>query len=150
MGGMGRRHLYARAAEALFDQFDWMLSGGAGEPGRAVVETMIADTCWRLGCRGRNPPEWMPTHLYGILNDESMIEGWLKIKMRSRRVAVQAGGQNVTDRGPLAANRWEVENEELRGPRLWERGAGAWSEAEPCTYSRLLAGKGLILYGGMM
>ena len=26
MGGMGRRHLYARAAEALFDQFDRMLS----------------------------------------------------------------------------------------------------------------------------
>ena len=46
MGGMGRRHLYARAAEALFDQFDRMLSGGAGEPGRAVVENMIADTCW--------------------------------------------------------------------------------------------------------
>ena len=59
------------------------------------------------------------------LNDESMIEGWLKIKIRSRRVAVQAGGQNVTDRGQLAAQSWEVENEELRGPRLWERGAGA-------------------------
>ena len=144
MGGMGRRHLYARAAEALFDQFDRMLSGGAGEPGRAVVENMIADTCWRLGCRGRNPLEWMPTHLEGILNDESMIEGWLKIKIRSKRVAVQAGGQNVTDRGPLAAGRWEEENEELRGPRLWEKGAGAWSEARPCTYSRLLAGKGLI------
>ena len=126
-GGARRRHLYARAAEALFDQFDRMLSGGAGEPGRAVIENMIADTCWRLGCRGRTPLEWMPTHLEEILplNDESMIEGWLKIKIRSRRVAVQAGGQNVTDRGQLAAQSWEVENEELRGPRLWERGAGA-------------------------
>ena len=49
IGGMGRKHLYARAAEALFDQFDRMLSGGTGEPGRAAVETMIADTCYRLG-----------------------------------------------------------------------------------------------------
>ena len=39
-GCMGRKHLYARAAEALFDQFDRMLAGGTGEPGRAAVETI--------------------------------------------------------------------------------------------------------------
>ena len=64
----------------------------------------------------------MPKHLEGILSDESLVEGWLKIKIRSRRVAVQAGGQNVRDRGPLAAQAWEEEDEVLRGPRLWETG----------------------------
>ena len=150
MGGMGRKHLYAKAAEALFDQFDRMLAGGAGEPGRAAVETMIADTCYRLGCRGRTPLEWMPAHLEGMLSDESLVEGWLKIKIRSRRIAVQAGGQNVTDRGPLAAQVWEVEDELLRGPRLWESGIGRWSAAETCVYSRLLARLGLIWWADVM
>ena len=54
-GCMGRKHMYARAAEALFDQIDRMLSGGTGEPGRVAVESMIADTCYRLGCRGCSP-----------------------------------------------------------------------------------------------
>ena len=73
-GCMGRKHLYARAAEALFDQFDRMLAGGTGEPGRAAVEAMVADTCYRLGCRGCNPLEWMPRHLEGVLSDESLVE----------------------------------------------------------------------------
>ena len=141
---MGRKHLYARAAEALFDQFDRMLSGGAGEPGRAAVESMVADTCYRLGCRGCSPLEWMPVHLEGILSDESLVEGWLKIKIRSRRVAVQTGGRGVMDRGPLSMKMWEEEAEELRGPRLWEESVGVWEGAETCVYSRILAGCGLI------
>ena len=75
-----------------------------------------------------------------LLSDESMVEGWLKVKIRSRRVAVQAGGQEVGDRGPLAAGEWDEDDEELRGPRLWEMGQGVWADAGMCVYSRLLAG----------
>ena len=87
-----------------------------------------------------SPLEWMPTHLESVLSDESMVEGWLKVKIRSRRVAVQAGGQEVGDRGPLAAGEWDEDDEELRGPRLWEKGRGVWADAGTCVYSRLLAG----------
>ena len=149
-GGMGRKHMYARAAEALFDQFDRMLSGGAGEIGRAAVEAMVADTCYRLGCRGCTPLEWLPRHLEGVLSDESLVEAWLKIKIRTKRVAMQAGGQGMEDRGPLAVHLWTEEGEELRGPRLWEESEGVWADAEPCVYSRLLAGMGLIWWADIM
>ena len=57
MEWVGRRHLYARRQKRSLTRLTGCyLSGEAGEPGRAVVETMIADTCWRLICRGRSPP----------------------------------------------------------------------------------------------
>ena len=123
-GGMGRVHMYARAGEALVDQFDRMLAGGAGEPGRAAVEAMIADTCWRLGCRGCSPMRWLPAHLERELSDESMVEGWLRARVRARRVAVQAGPGGSGGQGMLRDEAWEEEGEERRGLRLWEEGAG--------------------------
>ena len=90
-GGLNHEHTYQYAAAANIDTFDWVLGGGTGAPSRQALASHIALTCWRLGCRGQSPMAWLPSHLEKELSEESMVEGWLRAKVRSRRVAVQTG-----------------------------------------------------------
>ena len=59
--------------------------------------------------------QWLPVHLETELNDDSIIEGWLKAKVRSRRVAVHTDYAENTN-GLLSHGMWEEEAElKLRG-----------------------------------
>ena len=100
-GGLAHKHAYAVAAAAYLDQIDRALCGHEGEPHREAVTCMVAETCWRLGCRRESPLTWHPAHAVDTLSDELMVEAWLKIKVRSGRVGrhtgEQAGGGWVGD-----------------------------------------------------
>ena len=53
-------HAYTYAAAALIDQVDRALSAVEGEPARVAVESSLAHTLRRLGCRSDNPEAGMP------------------------------------------------------------------------------------------
>eukprot|EP00965_Chrysotila_dentata_P135802 4489275-Pleurochrysis_carterae.AAC.1 len=42
------------------------------------VAEALAETCYRLGCRGITPLEWSPMHLLGELDETRMMEAYLK------------------------------------------------------------------------
>ena len=54
-------HAYTYAAAALIDQVDRALSAVEGEPARVAVESSLAHTLRRLGCRSDNPLGWKPS-----------------------------------------------------------------------------------------
>ena len=157
-GGLGHEHTFAVATAALRDQIDRALCGRAGEPARAAVEDAIAKTCLRLGCRGVHPLEWRPDHLVDELRDDLLIEAYMKGMIRCGwRGRLTAGGRAL--RGPLRAELWQEECGALAGgvrgevsvgqrqnsPMLWEAQCDAhWdTRGFRCTFSRLLAAKGL-------
>ena len=71
-------HAYTYAAAALIDQVDRALSAVEGEPARVAVESSLAHTLRRLGCRSDNPLEWKPSWDWEReLSDELMIEAYL-------------------------------------------------------------------------
>ena len=61
--GARHRHTYTHAAAALVDQIDRAMAGGQGEPARVAVESAMAATLMRLGCRTDDPVGWEPTWL---------------------------------------------------------------------------------------
>ena len=76
-------HAYTYAAAGLIDQVDRALSAVEGEPARVAVESSLAHTLRRLGCRSDNPLEWKPSWDWEReLSDELMIEAYLKAKWR--------------------------------------------------------------------
>eukprot|EP00965_Chrysotila_dentata_P051128 1694947-Pleurochrysis_carterae.AAC.2 len=63
-GGMEtHEHAYGVAAAAYCDQIDRALCAPPERMDHINVAEALAETCYRLGCRGRSPLEWSPKHL---------------------------------------------------------------------------------------
>eukprot|EP00965_Chrysotila_dentata_P126587 4185544-Pleurochrysis_carterae.AAC.1 len=62
-------HVYGIAAAAYCDQIDRALCGPPERTDHTQVAEARAETCYRLGCRGKSPLEWNPTHLLGELDE---------------------------------------------------------------------------------
>eukprot|EP00965_Chrysotila_dentata_P053668 1780488-Pleurochrysis_carterae.AAC.2 len=56
------KHAYGVAAAAYCDQTDRALCGQPGRMDHITVAEALAETCYKLGCRGVTPLEWSPTH----------------------------------------------------------------------------------------
>ena len=105
-GGMGMEHAYTYAAAALIDQVDRALSAVEGEPARVAVESSLAHTLRRLGCRSDNPLEWKPSWDWEReLSDELMIEAYLKAKWRCGVETVTTAGWEESKKGPAGRRR---------------------------------------------
>eukprot|EP00965_Chrysotila_dentata_P038543 1280292-Pleurochrysis_carterae.AAC.2 len=69
-GGMEtREHAYGIAVAAYCDQITRALCGPPERTDHTYVAEALAKTCYRLGCRGKSPLEWSPTHLLGELDE---------------------------------------------------------------------------------
>ena len=114
---MGMEHAYTYAAAALIDQVDRALSAVEGEPARVAVESSLAHTLRRLGCRSDNPLEWKPSWDWEKeLSDELMIEAYLKAKWRCGVETVTTAGRwEESKKGPL---RPEGVSRDTRSPRI--------------------------------
>eukprot|EP00965_Chrysotila_dentata_P081853 2701629-Pleurochrysis_carterae.AAC.1 len=44
------------------------------------VAEALAETCYRLGCRGKSPLKWSPKHLLEELDETRMMEAYDKYK----------------------------------------------------------------------
>ena len=138
-GGLAHKHAYAAAAASYLDQIDRALWGDEGEPHREAVASMIAETCWRLGCRRESPLTWHPEHAIHELSDELMIEAWIKMKLLCGCRAMRTG---QAPGGALADKRWRVEGQERTqcGPTLYEKDERHdWQDAHACPYSKKIA-----------
>ena len=114
---------------------------------RVAVESALAATCWRLGCRVESPYEWWPEHLVDSLSEDMMMEAWILMRIRSQMRSVRSG-QRIE--GPTADARFCVTREERmrRGPLLWERDA-VWPDATAVTYQKRLATRGVVWWEDM-
>eukprot|EP00965_Chrysotila_dentata_P140091 4631370-Pleurochrysis_carterae.AAC.1 len=74
-------HAYGIAAAAYCDQIDRALCGPPERMDHAHVTEALAETCYRLGCRGESPLEWNPIHLLEELDETRMMEAYLKYKL---------------------------------------------------------------------
>eukprot|EP00965_Chrysotila_dentata_P166636 5501618-Pleurochrysis_carterae.AAC.1 len=45
------------------------------------VAEALAETCYRLGCRGRSPLKWNSKHLLEELDETRMMEAYIKYKL---------------------------------------------------------------------
>ena len=87
--GMGHTHAYAIATASLIDQIDKGLAGPNGAPVKIALESSIAETCYRLGCRDQHPLEWHPTHLTHTLDQDDVIQAWLFSKIIANKQGVK-------------------------------------------------------------
>eukprot|EP00965_Chrysotila_dentata_P046330 1539877-Pleurochrysis_carterae.AAC.1 len=101
-------HAYGTAAAAYCDQVDRALCGTPGRMDHLNVAEALAETCYRLGCRGVTPIEWSPTHLLEV-------EAYIKYKLVLGLEGAQTRGETHE---ALSRKRWCTK---LRTPRLWEK-----------------------------
>eukprot|EP00965_Chrysotila_dentata_P014872 491862-Pleurochrysis_carterae.AAC.1 len=114
-GGMEtHEHAYGLAAAAFCDQIDRALCGPPERMDHTQVAEALAETCYRLGCRGISPIEWNPKHLLEELDETRMMEAYLKYKMTLGIVGVQTKGEMHK---ALNRHKW---GRAPRTPRLWE------------------------------
>eukprot|EP00965_Chrysotila_dentata_P106126 3505328-Pleurochrysis_carterae.AAC.1 len=74
-------HAYGIAAAAFCDQIDRAFCGPSERMDHIHVTEAQAETCYKLGCRGKSPLEWNPTHLLEELDETRMMEAYLKYKL---------------------------------------------------------------------
>eukprot|EP00965_Chrysotila_dentata_P206855 6183782-Pleurochrysis_carterae.AAC.2 len=90
------------------------------------VAEALAETCYKLGCRGQSPLEWNPRHLFGELDETRMMEAYIKYKL--------VLGRERWGRAPTT-------------PRLWEENELKTKErnikTKPITFHRALAEMGI-------
>eukprot|EP00965_Chrysotila_dentata_P018203 605787-Pleurochrysis_carterae.AAC.1 len=141
-GGMDtHEHAYGIAAAAYCDQVDRALCGSPERMDHTQVAEALAETCYRLGCRGIPPLEWNPTHLLEELDDTRMIEAYLKYKLT-------LGIGSILTKGilheALSKKKWGLTP---RTPRLWEPDELVTKERKiktgPITFHRALAEMGV-------
>eukprot|EP00965_Chrysotila_dentata_P170107 5614640-Pleurochrysis_carterae.AAC.1 len=114
-GGMDtHEHAYGIAAAAYCDQVDRALCGSPEGMDHTQVAEALAETCYRLGNRGKSPLEWSPTHLLEELDDTRMMEAYIKYKLTLGIGSVQTKGMIHE---ALSRKRWDLTP---RTPRLWE------------------------------
>eukprot|EP00965_Chrysotila_dentata_P031787 1060061-Pleurochrysis_carterae.AAC.1 len=130
-------HAYGIAAAAYCDQVDRALCGTPGRMDHLNVAEALAETCYRLGCRGVSPLEWSPTHLLEELDETRIMEAYIKYKLVLGLEGAQTRGKT---HDALSRNRWCTK---LRTPRLWEKDVLSTRErnisTEPITFHRALA-----------
>eukprot|EP00965_Chrysotila_dentata_P203154 6181547-Pleurochrysis_carterae.AAC.2 len=141
-GGMeAHGHAYGIAAAAYCDQVDRALCGPPGRMDHIHVAESLAETCYRLGCRGVIPLEWSPTHLLEELDETRMMEAYIKYKLVLGIEGIQTKG---TTHEALSRDRWRAAP---RTPRLWEKDELITSErtikTQPITFHRALAEIGI-------
>eukprot|EP00965_Chrysotila_dentata_P076257 2518656-Pleurochrysis_carterae.AAC.1 len=134
-------HAYGMAAAAYCDQVDRALCGPPERMDHTQVAEALAETCYRLGCRGISPLEWSPTHLLEELDDTRMIEAYLKYKLTLGIGSIQTKGELHE---ALSRKKWSLAP---RTPRLWEPDELVTKErkikTEPITFHRALAEMGV-------
>eukprot|EP00965_Chrysotila_dentata_P014760 488603-Pleurochrysis_carterae.AAC.1 len=92
-GGMEtHEHTYGIAAAAYCDQIDRALCGPPDRTDHTQVAEVLAETCYRLGCRGTPPLEWSPMHPLKELDETRMMEAYLKYKLTLGIDGVQTNG----------------------------------------------------------
>eukprot|EP00965_Chrysotila_dentata_P121021 4002973-Pleurochrysis_carterae.AAC.2 len=105
------------------------------------VAEALAETCYRLGCRGIPPLEWSPKHLLGELDETRMMEAYLKYKLTLGIDGIQTNG---TAHEALGRRKW---GKAPRTPRLWEEDELVTSErnipTKPLTFHKTLAEMGI-------
>eukprot|EP00965_Chrysotila_dentata_P097857 3235405-Pleurochrysis_carterae.AAC.2 len=141
-GGMEtHEHAYGIAAAAYCDQIDRALCGPPERMDHIHVAEALAETCYRLGCRGKSPLEWNPTHLLEELDDTRMMEAYLKYKLTLGISGIQTNG---TLHEALSKKKW---SKTPRTPRLWEEDELVTAErkimTKPITFHRTLAKMGV-------
>ena len=122
--GMHHTHSYAIAAASIIDQIDKGLAAGTYDPIRNALESTIADTCYRLGCREISPIDWHPSHITeDQINEDNIIEAGILARIRSHKATAHTG-----DRFPnaLDADKWYISPEARNalGPYIWEQNKG--------------------------
>eukprot|EP00965_Chrysotila_dentata_P135854 4491019-Pleurochrysis_carterae.AAC.1 len=122
-------HAYGVAAAAYCDQIDRALCAPPERMDHINVAEALAETCYRLGCRGSSPLEWSPKHLLEELDETRMLEAFIKYKLILNIEGIQTKG---TVHEALSKKRWG--NTQPRTPRLWE-------EDELNTYERKIKTK---------
>eukprot|EP00965_Chrysotila_dentata_P061133 2025399-Pleurochrysis_carterae.AAC.1 len=78
------------------------------------VAEALAETCYRLGCRGKSPLEWNPRHLLEELDETRVMEAYLKYKLTLGIEGIQTSG---VVHEALSRKKW---GSTPRTPRLWE------------------------------
>eukprot|EP00965_Chrysotila_dentata_P249598 6208978-Pleurochrysis_carterae.AAC.3 len=142
-GGMETHveHAYGVAAAAYCDQVDRALCGRPERMDHLNVAEALAETCYRLGCRGVTPLEWSPIHLLEELDETRMMEAYIKFKLILGLEGIQTRGMAHE---ALSRDRWRAA---LRAPRLWEKDELITGErnirTEPITFHRALAEIGI-------
>eukprot|EP00965_Chrysotila_dentata_P176281 5820634-Pleurochrysis_carterae.AAC.1 len=130
-------HAYGIAAAAYCDQMDRALCGSPERMDHIQVAEALAETCYRLGCRGKSPLEWSPVHLLEELDDTRMMEAYLKYKLTLGIESIQTKGRIHE---ALSRKRW---GSAPRTPRLWEPDELVTNERNiktgPITFHRALA-----------
>eukprot|EP00965_Chrysotila_dentata_P181786 6001098-Pleurochrysis_carterae.AAC.1 len=137
-GGMERHeHVYGIAAAAYCDQIDRALCGPPERTDHRQVAEALAETCYRLGCRGKSPLEWNPTHLREELDETRMMEAYLKYKLTLGINGIQTKG---TLHEALSKEKWGTTP---RTPMLWEEDELITTDrrivTKPITFHRTLA-----------
>eukprot|EP00965_Chrysotila_dentata_P115641 3821710-Pleurochrysis_carterae.AAC.5 len=137
-GGMEtHEHVYGVAAAAYCDQVDRALCGRPGRMDHIQVAEALAETCYRLGCRGMTPLEWSPTHLLEELDETRMMEAYIKFKLILGIQGIQTAGATHE---AVSRDRWRAAP---RTPRLWEADVLITGErnirTKPITFHRALA-----------
>eukprot|EP00965_Chrysotila_dentata_P261087 6214132-Pleurochrysis_carterae.AAC.7 len=74
-------HAYGVAAAAYCDQVDRPLCGSTERMANINVAEALAETCYKVGCRGRSPLEWSPMHLLEELDETRVMEAYIKYKL---------------------------------------------------------------------
>ena len=130
-------------AAALIDQVDRALSAVEGEPARVAVESSLAHTLRRLGCRSDNPLGWKPSWDWEReLSDDLIIETYLKAKWRCGVETVTTAGWEESKKGPLRPEAWRTTESQKRvlGPLLFETRRHGWNNSGlACDFARNLA-----------
>eukprot|EP00965_Chrysotila_dentata_P011612 379970-Pleurochrysis_carterae.AAC.1 len=141
-GGMEtHEHAFGVAAAAYCDQIDRAICGPPERMDHTQVAEALAETCYRLGCRGIPLLEWSPTHLRGELDETRMMEAYLKYKLALGINGIQTNG---TLHEALSRRKWGTAP---RTPRLWEEDELVTTErriaTKPITFYRTLAEMGI-------
>eukprot|EP00965_Chrysotila_dentata_P025442 845662-Pleurochrysis_carterae.AAC.2 len=141
-GGMEtHEHAYGIAAAAYCDQIDKALCGPPERTDHTHVAEALAETCYRLGCRGKSPLEWSPIQLLGELDETRMMEAYLKYKLTLGIEGIQTNG---TTHEALSRKKWGTTP---RTPRLWEEDELVTGEmkikTKPIAFHRTLAEIGI-------
>eukprot|EP00965_Chrysotila_dentata_P029909 995780-Pleurochrysis_carterae.AAC.1 len=134
-------HAFGVAAAAYCDQIDRALCGPPERMDHIQVAEALAETCYRLGCRGVPPLEWSPTHLWKELDETRMMEAYLKYKLTLGIDGIQTNG---VLHEALGRTKWSPRP---RTPRLWEADELVTPERKiatnPITFHRALAEMGI-------
>eukprot|EP00965_Chrysotila_dentata_P218291 6190504-Pleurochrysis_carterae.AAC.4 len=105
------------------------------------VAEALAETCYKLGCRGKTPLEWSPTHLLEELDKTRMMEAYIKYKLI---LGVEGTQTKSKAHEALSRERWRVAP---RTPRLSEENELATIErnikTKPIIFHRTLARIGI-------